>query len=116
MKKYTFPVFIAAFLILPFLYLPVLSVAAEWKYPSLLPASLTSGHWERLLGAHQGIIPVVLFSVLLSGGVALLNTAAGFILGRLLAADTGQRRIQAVGYLAYAFSPVIYAYCLQFFF
>lgn len=116
MKRYAVPVFITAVLILPFLYLPVLSASGVWKYPSLLPESWTSGHWERLLGVHQGITPVIVVSVLVSCSVALLTTVSGFILGRLLARDAGQRQIQALGYLAYAFSPVIYAYCLQFFF
>lgn len=116
MRKYAVPIFIVAVLILPFLYLPALSAAGEWKHPSLLPVSWTSGHWKRLFAAHGGIMTVVTVSFLLSGIVALLTTAAGFLLGRLLAGDPGRRQIQAVGYLAYAFSPVIYAYCLQFFF
>ncbi|MFM8486953.1 MAG: ABC transporter permease [Bacteroidota bacterium] len=116
MRKYGVPVFIAVVLILPFLYLPALSVASTWKYPLLLPASWSPEHWERLFGAHQGVVPVVIHSVLLSGSVALLTTGTGFFLGRLLSGDAGHRQIQAVGYLTYAFSPVIYAYCLQFFF
>ena len=116
MRKYIFPVFIAFMLILPFLYLPVLSAAGAWKYPSLVPESWSAAHWDRLLASRDGILPVVTLSVILSGSVALLVTVTGFIFGRLLAGCSGKRQIQAAGYLAYAFSPVIYAYCLQFFF
>lgn len=116
MKKSVIPIFIAAVLILPFLYLPVLSFADTWKYPMLVPESWSVVHWNRLFAAHRGIAPVILFSVLLSGSVALLATVVGFLTGRLLAGESGQRQIQAAGYLTYAFSPVIYAYCLQFFF
>ena len=116
MRKYIVTVFIAAVLVLPFLYLPVLSVSGSWKYPLLLPDTITAAHWDRLFAAHQGIFPVILLSLLLSGSVALFSTAAGFVLGRKLAEDSGRRQIQAAGYLTYAFSPVIYAYCLQYFF
>lgn len=116
MRKYIIPVFIMAVLVLPFLYLPVLSFADTWKYPMLVPETWSVVHWNRLFAAHQGIFPVITLSILLSGGVALLTTGAGFLTGRLLAGESGQRQIQAAGYLTYAFSPVIYAYCLQFFF
>lgn len=116
MRKYIFPVFVAVMLILPFLYLPLLSVAGAWKYPSLVPESWSAVHWDRLLASRHGILPVVTLSVILSGSVALLVTVTGFIFGRLLAGSSGKRQLQAAGYLAYSFSPVIYAYCLQFFF
>jgi ABC-type spermidine/putrescine transport system permease subunit II len=54
--------------------------------------------------------------VLLSAGVAGVVTIGRFVFGKIIAGHPQRARFQAMMYLPFAFSPVIYAYCLQFFF
>lgn len=115
MKKLMLAVFLAL-LLLPFAYLPLLSLAGHWRYPLLLPEGLGLANWRLALGPGSGVGRSVWLSGLLSVGVAALVTAGGFVLGKVIAAHSRRAQFQAIAYLPYAFSPVVYAYCLQFFF
>lgn len=115
MKRTLLALFLAL-LVLPFAYLPLLSLAGNWRYPRLLPEALSSANWQLALTSGSGIGSSLWLSVLLSAGVAFTVTIGGFVLGKMVAAHTQRTRFQAIAYLPFAFSPVIYAYCLQFFF
>jgi len=105
-----------ALLVLPFAYLPLLSFATGWRFPALWPEGLSAENWRSALASGTGMGTALLRSVCLSGAVAAVVTVGGFVLGKALAAHPQRARWQAMAYLPYAFSPVIYAYCLQFFF
>lgn len=114
MKKIGF-VALVLLLVLPFAYLPLLSVATQWRFPLILPEGLSLEHWQqawRLGGMAQ--------SLGLSAGtaaiVALVSTALGFRIAQTIARHPRRQVLVAIAYLPYAFSPVIYAFCLQFFF
>lgn len=115
MKKLLLAVFLAL-MVLPFAYLPLLSLASHWRYPNLLPEAISTANWQSALTSGSGIAGSLCLSVLLSVGVAFIVTIGGFVLGKIIAAHSQRARFQAIAYLPYAFSPVIYAYCLQFFF
>ncbi|MBK9335401.1 MAG: ABC transporter permease [Lewinellaceae bacterium] len=115
MKKLLLALFLTA-LLLPFAYLLLLSVAGQWRYPDVLPPVLSTANWRLALSAAGGIGGNLCLSVLLSAGVAAIVTVGGFVLGKIIAGHPGRARFQAIAYLPFAFSPVIYAYCLQFFF
>lgn len=115
MKKLLLAIFLTL-LAIPFAYLLLLSLAGNWRYPKLLPETLTTENWQFALTSGSGIGGSLWLSVLLSTGVALFVTTGGFVLGKIIAAHTQRALFQIIAYLPYAFSPVIYAYCLQFFF
>lgn len=102
--------------LLPFLYLPLLSVALSWRFPDLWPARLGLDNWRGAAAPGAGVGHALLRSLALSAAVAFTATAGGFLMGKQLAAHPVRARWQALAYLPYAFSPVIYAWCLQFFF
>ncbi|MEI6411898.1 MAG: ABC transporter permease [Bacteroidota bacterium] len=115
MKKVLLACFLAL-LALPFAYLLLLSFATGWRFPALWPEGLSAENWATTMASGAGVGAALLRSVCLSGAVAAVVTMGGFVLGKALAAHPQRARWQAMAYLPYAFSPVIYAYCLQFFF
>ncbi|TNE54273.1 MAG: ABC transporter permease [Bacteroidetes bacterium] len=102
-------------LALPFVYLPLLSLATQWRFPLLIPDELTLQHWTQALSIG-GISGSLLFSAFTALAVALACTALGFRVARTIARHPHRQTLVAIAYLPYAFSPVIYAFCLQFFF
>ena len=102
-------------LILPFAYFPLLSISTQWRFPLVLPEGLSFEHWElawRLGGMAQSLG----LSAITAALVALASTAAGFRIAQTIARHPRRQTLVAIAYLPYAFSPVIYAFCLQFFF
>jgi putative spermidine/putrescine transport system permease protein len=57
-----------------------------------------------------------LTSILISTLTASLATAVGFMVSKTLAYHPRRPIFEILTYLPYAFSPVVYAYCLNFFF
>jgi putative spermidine/putrescine transport system permease protein len=114
MKKLGF-VGLVLLLALPFAYLPLLSLATQWRFPLLLPEGLDFEHWQ-LAWRIGGMADSLGFSVLCAALVALSCTALGFRIARTIAQHPRRQVLLAIAYLPYAFSPVIYAFCLQFFF
>ncbi len=114
MKKWAFAGLVF-FLALPFGYLLLLSLAVEWRFPLLLPESLTLEHW-RLAWQLGGAAESLVWSAVVAATVAVGSTAVGFVLARTIARHPNRRLLVALAYLPYAFSPVVYAFCLQFFF
>lgn len=102
-------------LVLPFGYLPLLSMAEQWRFPLLLPESLSFEHWWQAWSIG-GVAGSLGFSLVLAAGVAVFCTALGFRVSRSIAYSPYRQTLVAAAYLPYAFSPVIYAFCLQFFF
>lgn len=114
MKKASFYLFCAIGL-LPFIHLLLLSFASQWQPDKLIPQSLGLQNWQQI--AQQGLLTNHLFrSLTLSTIVALLSTGIGYPLGRLLSQSPRKPLWLSLAYLPYAFSPVIYAYCLQYYF
>lgn len=101
---------------LPFAYILLLSLATNWRYPLLLPESLSLKTWRYVVKTDTAIGSSVLLSVLLSASVAFLATFAGFFIGKTIAAHRLKSRFLTIAYFPYAFSPVVYAFCLNFFF
>ncbi len=114
MKKTAFTGLILL-LVLPFTYLPLLSLATQWRFPRLLPEGLSLEHWQ-LAWRIGGMADSLALSVVCAALVALSSTALGFRIAHAIAGHRRRRLLLAVAYLPYAFSPVIYAFCLQFFF
>lgn len=105
-----------ALFVLPFGYLLLLSLATGWRFPALGPDGLTGAHWTNLGSAGGNWVASAATSLLLATLVGLASTLAGFLTARQLAAHPRRRLWLALAYFPYAFSPVIYAHCLKFFF
>lgn len=82
----------------------------------MLPESITFSNWRTALLSERGIRHSFMLSALLSMCVALVVTTGGGLLGKIIARHPHRIRLQTFAYLPYAFSPVIYAYCIQFLF
>lgn len=115
MKKLALAILLALF-VLPFGYLLALSLAAEWRFPQVLPTGWTLAHWTNLGSAGSHWASSAATSLLLATSVALLSTGSGFLMARHLATHPQRQVWLRLAYLPYAFSPVIYAHCLKFFF
>ena len=105
---------VLALFVLPFAFLPALSLAGQWRYPDLLPLEWTLSLWTGATGRHWAADAAT--SLALALLVACASTAAGFISARFLAWHPKRRLWLTLAYFPYAFSPVIYAHCLKYFF
>ncbi len=102
--------------LLPFAYLLALSFASEWRFPALLPLGWTLDRWTDLSGTGGNWASSALTSLALATVVGLLSTGTGFFTAWQLSAGQKHGLWLRLAYLPYAFSPVIYAHCLKFFF
>ena len=101
---------------LPFAYLLALSLASGWRFPDLLPSGWTPGHWTNLGSAGGDWASNACRSLALATATGVLSTGAGFLTARHLSGHPKRQLWLALAYLPFAFSPVIYAHCLKFFF
>ncbi len=102
--------------VLPFAYLLALSLASEWRFPALIPAGWTLAHWTDLGSTGGNWASSALTSLALATIVGLISTGTGFFTAWQLSSHPKRQLWLNLAYLPYAFSPVIYAHCLKFFF
>jgi putative spermidine/putrescine transport system permease protein len=102
--------------LLPFAYFLVASLATNYRFPLLLPESWTSEYWQQLFQKNNTVGNSILTSFLIATTTATLATSIGFGVSKTLAYHEKKRVFEVLSYLPYAFSPVIFAYCLNFFF
>jgi putative spermidine/putrescine transport system permease protein len=115
MKK-TLWILLAMLFYTPFAYLLLLSAATNWRYPLLLPEGLSATTWRYIFTTDFAIPQSAALSVVISLSVAFLATFFGFFIGKTLAAHRLKGLFLAIICFPYSFSPVIYAFCLNFFF
>ena len=116
MMRRTILALLVLFFLLPFVYLLSLSLASEWRFPALFPVGWTLMHWTDLSHSGGNWAASALRSLGLATLVGILSTGIGFFTAWHLSAHVWRRLWLNLAYLPYAFSPVIYAYCLKFFF
>jgi putative spermidine/putrescine transport system permease protein len=98
---------------LPFAYMVLLSVAKEWFFPALWPGAITDFHWKQL---DSTMFWAIGLSVGIAFFIGVISTLAGFLSAYYLARHPWRRWCLVLAYLPYAFSPVIYAHCIKYFF
>ena len=98
---------------LPFLLLALLAVAPGWRFPAVLPAAYSLGPLRSLLAADNELLAGLGRSLGLAGVVAVLASAGGFGLARLVARAARPQRWEALSYLPYALPPVLLAVLIQ---
>lgn len=91
----------------PLAYLAVLSAAAHWPFPRLLPSAWTLGRWADVLTGRGELAASLWLSVLISLVVAAWATAAGFVTARHIAYSPRRRLLLLLAYVPFAMSPVI---------
>jgi len=102
-------------LLFPVAYLLMLSLATQWIFPSVLPASLTLDRWSTLLGASN-LFGSLLLSLGIALSVATISTFAGFFSSKHLAYHPQRSLWMQLSYFPFVLSPVIYAAVLYFYF
>lgn len=100
----------------PFVYMVLLSLAAEWRFPQLLPAYFGSRNWQQVLSSETGLLHSFLLSVLISFSVATVSTATGFVISRTVAYHRRKHLWTMLTYFPYILAPVVFAACLSYFF
>jgi putative spermidine/putrescine transport system permease protein len=104
-----------ALFILPFGYMVALSLAQGWWYPRLWPEQWTLSFWYNNSGSTTWLLYLG-NSFLLAVLTATLSTALGFYTAKHISLHPARRWWLWLSYLPYAFSPVIYAHTLKFYF
>jgi len=115
LKKTALAALLALFT-LPFGYLLALSMATEWRFPNLLPEAWTLSHWTEIGRAGGNWVSSAFTTLALATTVGLGATTGGFLTAQQLSKHPNRQLWLTLAYLPYAFSPVIYAHCLKFFF
>lgn len=115
MKKIIWFSLVLLFL-LPFAFIVLLSLATNWRFPLLLPESISLETWRFVLSSGAGVGNSFILSLILSALVAFLATVVGFGIARTIAGHPRKQTLLTIAYFPYAFSPVVYAFCLNFLF
>lgn len=113
MRRFFFSSLLLMF-VLPFAYFLAASFADQWRFPALWPPGWTLQHWAALGGAQWS--QSALQSLALAALVGAFATALGFWTAHGLSQSPQARRWLLWAYFPYAFSPVIYAHGLKYFF
>ncbi len=100
----------------PFGYLVLLSLAAEWRFPDLLPGYFGLANWRAIWASEVGLLSSFSISILISLSVATISTLSGFLISRSVAYHPRKRLLTLITYFPYLLAPVVLAVCLSFFF
>ncbi len=115
MKK-TLWILLALVFYTPFAYILLLSLATNWRYPLLLPEAWSTETWQYIFKTDTSVGLSFILSIGLSSIVAFLATVFGFFTGKTISTHRFKNVFLTVTYFPYAFSPVVYAFCMNFLF
>lgn len=108
---------LAMLFVLPLLVLLYLSLVKAWAFPALLTdAQWTVQHWQQLWQGQAGWWAVLWRSLLLSGGLATLATALGFVWSKHLLLEQQREPWLRWALYPYVLSPVVLGAMLQYYF
>lgn len=100
----------------PFVYMVLLSMASEWRFPQLVPSYFGFKNWTTILQSEAGLLESFVSSVLISLSVAATSTFSGFFVSRAVFYHPNKRVLTLLAYFPYILAPVVFAACLSFFF
>ena len=98
---------LAALCLLPLAVLLLLSIAVRWPFPEILPRERQLATWAALLTGESPLAGVFLGSLGLSGLVALVSTAVGYLTAKHLAYHPARDRLLLLAYAPFVMSPVV---------
>ena len=100
----------------PFVYLVLLSMASDWRFPDVLPAYFGLKNWSRIFSSETGLLGSFLISVVISLSVATASTLSGFFISRTVSYHPRKNTLTLLTYFPYILAPVVFGACLSFFF
>lgn len=100
----------------PFVYLVLLSLASDWRFPDIIPSYIGFKNWIKVLGSEAGLLQSFFISVLISLLVAIISTFSGFFISKAVFYHPKKRILTLFTYFPYILAPVVFAVCLSFFF
>ncbi|MEP7251147.1 MAG: ABC transporter permease subunit [Ginsengibacter sp.] len=100
----------------PFVYLLLLSLADEWRFPRFLPANVNLQRWKEALEGNNSIFSGLTLSLIIAFFVAFISTLAGFLISRAIAQNQRRNLLLFFCYFPMALSPVVYALLINYFF
>ncbi|MES2709390.1 MAG: ABC transporter permease [Verrucomicrobiota bacterium] len=102
--------------VFPLAYLVLLSVAGDWAFPHILPPKLLVRRWVEIFQGPAALGKSVLLSTGMALAVALLSTACGFAISRVIARHRRRGLLVLLAHVPFAMSPVILGTCLLYLF
>ncbi len=103
-------------ILFPFVYLVLLSLASEWRFPQLVPSYFGLRNWTQVLNSETGLLESFTISVVISLSVAIVSTLTGFFISRTVAYHPRKHQLTLLTYFPYILAPVVFGACLSFFF
>ncbi len=103
-------------ILFPFVYLVLLSMASNWRFPEVLPAYFGLKNWGRIFGSETGLLGSFIISVVISLSVATVSTLSGFFISRTVSYHPRKNTLTLLTYFPYIMAPVVFGACLSFFF
>ncbi|WP_236974673.1 ABC transporter permease [Membranihabitans maritimus] len=115
-SKHIFLVFLTILIFFPFIFLVLLSMAPEWRFPNILPQYFGPDNWQTILRSETGLLHSFLISLLISLSVGIVSTLFGFLISRSLYYHPQRKWLNLFTYFPYILAPVVFGACLSFFF
>ncbi len=113
----TFVLCLAVLLVLfPFVFLVLLSLSTEWRFPDLLPSYFGLKNWKTILGSEAGLLQSFVSSLIISLSVATASTGAGFLISRAVFLPSPEKNIDLIGLFPLYLGPRGICGLSQFFF
>lgn len=103
-------------IILPLVYLVLLSLSTDWRYPDLWPHYIGLRNWQAVLHGASGLLESLGLSLGISILIATASTGAGFWISRTISRLRHRERWTSITYLPYIISPVVFGACLSYYF
>lgn len=105
-----------AVIVIPFVYLLLLSFSGDWRYPAVVPDYIGGKNWMAVLSGEAGMIGALVRSLLIALTVAFTSTTFGLVISDVVARHKYRRGLEIIGYLPYVVSPVVLGACLSYYF
>lgn len=102
--------------LLPISLLAILSLAGHWPFDRALPEQWTGRHWAGLTGGRTPLVSSFALSCFISTLVSLISTPLGYLAAKWMAYRPSRDHWLLLAYGPYAFSPVILATCIAYFY
>ncbi len=100
----------------PFVFMVLMSMASEWRFPQLVPSYFGFKNWSTIVQSEAGLLESFVSSVMISFSVAVVSTFSGFFISRVVFYHPKRRILTLLAYFPYILAPVVFAACLSFFF
>ncbi len=102
--------------VFPFVFLALLSIAQDWRFPFLLPSYYQSARWAGIFTESNDLLKSLALSFAIAIMVAAFSTIAGFMISRTISLNVKRKLLLFACYFPLALSPVIYSLLINHYF